>query len=672
MPLSFNFSLHSGLAYTRSHFFTIFYSDIYHWLFTHTHSISLHLSQRQQMFTRVNAFLEAIDKKTEEMADAADEKDIARAVQQQQQQQRMLHSAVSSAASSTHRISVTPRQSMSARGSSAGVVSGGGNAPAPPSPSSSSSSSPAALSTSASLRTTAQPRQSALAADAGVRGSFVPLPIPSKLPSFRPSLPDAMDASRDAQSATLSSAAAAVAATAGTLGVSDPVTAGIAAASPPAGFYTDNTVERLQSRCTALEADKTRWQQEAAMHKAQCSAARDALWKAEQEARSCRTAQRDAELALASYRETAQRLLDEAQQQLRQAQAVKEEGGGAAVASNAQLSAAQREELARARESHQQLQLLQAEHTALLSEVDRLQQEAAKSATELQRLQQTSRTAQAQVDELQLAVQTAQESLEGEVAAHADTKKALRNLQVQQQQQQQQHPLQQPQRLSGLVSDAADPHGTSSADSAEAKQRQQLLMLQLSNKQTLLDAAERQVADLTSRYNELARQFDDAQVEVAAGFRPPGSLLSDYVSGCSNDETGGNKSDGSHRPRSVASAFATSGDAHYSSGGNLNGNSRTMSALPESLKRIPAMVQLARQYGAPGRVVVSVLSAVDAAALRLGRVLTQPRWMWRVVVMGYVLLLQLWVVLLVLANLVNEEREFYNYEVMWTTSAPLH
>ncbi|KPA78285.1 hypothetical protein ABB37_06428 [Leptomonas pyrrhocoris] len=644
------------------------------------------------MLNRVNAFLEAIDKKTEEMADAAEESDIARAIeqqrQQQQQQQYRLHSTATSShhngSSAPHPIVTDVRSTSSTASAGGGGVSAASASLPPRNPSattptgnrgaglnSGSSSSAGAVppptpSTSASLRTSAQSQGSttttttnnkattvaAGAADAYAGVHLVPLSLPTKLPSFRPSLAE-MDDHAERFEVGLSSAAG----DGGGNGSDEAAAHAYLLSADPAA--TSSSLARLQSRCASLDAEKARWQQEAATHKAQCSAARDSLWKAEQEARSCRTAQRDAERALAAYKETAQRLLDEAQQEVRRAHEVAAAGtADAATSSSSCLSAAQREELAHAHEVHQRLELLQAEHTALLSEVDRCHEETAKAAAELQRVQDTCRQSETQADELRLAVQAAHESLEGEVAAHADTKNALRALQAQREQQQQ--PLRQSSQ-GGLASDAAEADesgegGAHHADVAqlqrelrEAKQRHQLLLLQLSNKQTVLDSAEREAADVKARYNELARQFDDAQVEVAAGFRPPGLPPSEYGLVAAGGDGGG-----SHRARGVVAGGALSAAIDEAGGA---GSGRGSNSSQDALKRSPAMVRLVRHHGAAGRVAVSVLSAVDDAALRLGRTLTHSRWMSRVLLMGYIALLQLWVLLLVLANMISEERE---------------
>ncbi|KPI83898.1 hypothetical protein ABL78_7058 [Leptomonas seymouri] len=654
------------------------------------------------MFNRVNALFEAIDKKTEEMAHEAEEKDIARAAQQHEHQQQHLlqRSVLSSATPSPYHASNTPHHSAAEmrNSSNVGSVSGINNSSAnaalalrnrSETPTIGSggrfiniSSSPPIGSVSAPLGKSAQlqgvtaavatlPQPSVLISAADTYASVCPmtLPLPAKLPSFHPSLADgerelstAADVDWNSEGASQSHhrfASGPAASSTLPLPAFGQDSTGDTAAARNASLAV---LEHLQARCASLEEEKTRWQQESSTQKAQCSAARDALRKVEQEAHSSRMAQRDAERALATYKETAQRLLEEAQQEVRRVQEASAGSGSGdgtqnAAKSSSSLSGVQQGEESQARALRQRLELLQAEHTALLSEVDRFQEEAAKAAAELQRVQSAYRQAQMQVDELQLEVQAAQESLDGAVAAHADTKAALRALQAQRERQY---------GKGGLPSSTpskkgSGEEGANSADTTqlqselrEARQRQQLLTLQLSNKQTALDSAEREVADLKSRYNELVRQFDDAQVEVAAGFRLPGLPLSEYnLAGVA---------DGHHRFRSVAGPLSASigenseaAAAHSESGPQLLSKGRVGSTTNEALKRSPAMVRLTRQYGAAGRVAVSMLSAVDTTALRLGRVLTQSQWVWRVILMGYISLLQLWVVLLVLANLASEE-----------------
>jgi DNA repair exonuclease SbcCD ATPase subunit len=640
------------------------------------------------MFNRVSAFLEAIDKKTEEMADAADEEELVRAIQQQQQKQRQQleqqqqehhqrrwSSGPSSAASSTYHgstsLPVPSRFATGVNNNNNGDDDGGAVTPSTPL---------VRASASPSLHSPAPP-QSIPFADSYTRAPTMPLSLPTKLPSFRSSLA-AEEENHSARAAhgvggpldltvyplSSSSVGGASSATA-------TAAAAVPAPSPSSSAAHNSAVERLQARCTALEADKARWQQEAATYKAQCGAARDALWTAEQEIRSCRTAQREAERALATYKETSQRLLEEAQQELRRAHTASTSTAEAATTASGQPLQA---ELAEAREMRQRLELLQAEHTTLLAEVDRLHEDAAKAAAETQRVQGTCRQARAQVDELQLELHSAQESLEGEVAAHADTRRALRELQVQQQKP---YPPQPP--AGGGTSDDTpnDDEATASGGDVvqlqrelrEAKQRQQMLMLQISNKQTLLDSAQREVAELKGRYNELARQFDDAQVEVAAGFRSPGVSASEYNGpwGDSGASVGGG-----HRLRPVGGAVGAAGaftdNVPMLSASGRGGSGVTISAH-DALKRNAAMVRLTRQYGVVGRGFVAVVSAMDVAAIRLGRVLSQARWVWRVILMGYIALLQIWVVLLVLANMAGDVSGS-QYDEYWslvtTTHAP--
>lgn len=644
------------------------------------------------MFNRVNAFLEAIDKKSEEMADAAAEEDIVQSLQLRQPLEHDAHTHLhhSNTSSINHNITgAGVRPSSSTAPSSFHAVEGwagdqknvshNSTAAGSAAASTTGTSSALAFATSAALRASAEPPSHAGRSDhsyathaAGPR--VAPLALPTKLPSFRSSLSDtdavargglrrASEQGKGGVDASGLRAADTLSKTHDSAFLLSPAPASSTArgdvlsdANGSSAAAAADTLERLQARCTKLEAESTKWQQEAATHRAQGGAAREALWKAEQDARASRAAQRDAEQALAAYKETAQRLLEEAQQEVRRAQAASRSGINSANEGDAASQQQQRQQLAEeARDVRQRFELLQAEHTALLSDVDRYQHEAAKATTELQQLQATCRRAEDRVDALQLDVHATRESLAGEVAAHADTKAALRQLLTQQQQRA-------PQQTTEVTTSSSETAGSEDVaqlqrEVREARQRHQLLLLQASNRQTALDAAEREVADLKARYNDLVRQFDDAQVEVDAGFRGAG-----YASATPGFGVSGGGSSGGGNGQRPRGAGAVGGADHAGGGaaGLLSDKPSSaappllLSATPDALRRNPVMVQLARRYGAVGRASVSGLAALDAAALRLGRVLIQSRWVWRVMLVGYVLLLQLWVVLMVLASLASD------------------
>ncbi|CBZ26879.1 conserved hypothetical protein [Leishmania mexicana MHOM/GT/2001/U1103] len=613
------------------------------------------------MFTRVGAFLEAIDKKTEELANAADEEDLARAAEQQQQR---LHS--SSGVGSTTSLHQHPQPPLHpARGHDGGAFHESRLGGLPRSRGNVTGSS------SDDFQTAATPpsvmiSSAHLASDGAYAAGHVPLSLPTKLPSFRPSPHDSVtDGGRRGAAAGWAPRGAATTAAdpfAGNSLVSSQGDAAIVSSAALGGgeaashstSIAEAAVERLEARCKALEADKMRWQQEAATHRAQCSAARDALWKAEQDTRASRAAQRAAEQALAVYKETSQRLLDEAQHELKEAR-------DAAAGRSSETKPQQQTDASHdARELHQRLELLQADHASLNAEVERHRQEAAKATAELQHMQERHRQAQVRVDMLQLEVGAARESLEGEVAAHADTRSALRRLQTQKDELLR--------RGSSPSPSAAVAQGTGEAGAAvdvgplqrelnELKQRHQLLTLQASNLQAALDAAAREATDMKTRYNELAKHVNDAEVEMAAGFRA--SAMYGDGNGCSSAFPA---------PPTASSMRAHRG--FTADGNGLGGHSAaagtpwaqyagTAPTTPESSgdarRRNQAMVRLARQYGIAGRTIAAVVSSIDSFAVQVGRVLTQARWMWRVALMCYIGLLQVWVVLMIIGTLALED-----------------
>ncbi|CAG9573494.1 conserved hypothetical protein [Leishmania major strain Friedlin] len=610
------------------------------------------------MFTRVGAFLEAIDKKTEELANAVDEEDLARTAGQR------LHS--SSGVSRNTSLQQHPQPPLCpARGHDSGVFheSRLGGLPR--------SRGNAAGSSSDDFQTAGTPpsvmiSSAHVASDKAYAAGHVPLSLPTKLPSFRPSTQDpAIDGGRGGVAAGwkqhLTASTVADPFPGNDLASSQGDAAIVSSAALGGGetpihniSIAEAAVERLKARCKALEADKTRWQQEAATHRAQCSAARDALWKAEQDTRASRAAQRAAEQALTVYKETSQRLLDEAHHELKQAR------DAAAGRSSATEPQQQTDASHDARELHQRLELLQADHASLNAEVERYRQEAAKATAELQHMQERHRQAQMRVDMLQLEVGAARESLEGEVSAHADTRSALRRLQTQKDEL--------VRRGSSPSLSAAVAQGTGEAGPAvdvgplqrelnELKQRHQLLTLQASNLQAALDAAAREATDMKARYNELAKHVNDAEVEMAAGFRA--SAIYENGNGCSSvfpappttSSMRGHRGPNADRNGLGGhSAAAGAPWAHYPGAA-----ATTPESSGDARRRNPAMVRLAREYGIAGRAVVAVVSSIDSFAVQVGRVLTQARWMWRVALMCYIGLLQVWVVLMIIGTLALED-----------------
>ncbi|KAG5479451.1 hypothetical protein LSCM1_04714 [Leishmania martiniquensis] len=606
------------------------------------------------MFTRVGAFLEAIDKKTEEMANAADEKDLARAAEQQQQ--RLRNSGGLSCAVSRQPF---PQQALHpasgsndggafdearlrgpARGHGTAVDSSSSTFPAPATPPSASTSS-------------AHPAPHEFCAE-----GHVSLSLPTKLPSFRPS-PQGVATEEGGGGAAaewkrhLTFSTVAGPSARDSLASREGNAAIVPSAVPGIGesAINNSTVEavseRLEARCKVLEADKIRWQQEATTHRAQCNAARDALWKAEQDARASRAAQRAAEQALGVYKETSQRLLDEAQREMKRAR--DSAAGQSAVTEPLPQNAAHD-----AQELHQQLELLQVEHASLNTEVERYRQEAANAIAELQQVQERHRQEQMRVDALQLEVSAVRESLEGEVAAHAETRGALRRLQAQKDE-----------RI-GSGSSPPLPAATATAtidvaqlqsELNELKQRHQMLLLQASNRQAALDAATREAEDLKERYNELAKQVNDAAVEIEADFR-------------ASTVYGGGSGSRIAFPAPPSASFMRGHRGRSPGGSGIGGHSAdsgahwahyagTAATTPEgssdARRRNPTMVRLAHQYGIAGRALVAVVCSIDSAAVQLGRILTQARWVWRVALMCYIGLLQIWVVLMIIGTLALED-----------------
>lgn len=644
------------------------------------------------MFNRVGAFLEAIDKRTEELADAAEEEDRARADAAQQQRQH--HSGSSAGAgpslTSSSYLSPQPPSSGTGTGRSAstaaefhavGLVRSHGGTPTPRGGGGPLSSSGRSGSVSAHAGTSAGAGDAAMPHTlGGYAGVHVPLSLPTKLPSFRPGPHDGAEPAHETGSSGNNNGGGAAwrqRPSAGGNGL--PFTSlSVPSAVPSDGTAAAAAVERLEARCRALEADKARFQQEAATQRAQCTAARDALWTAEQEARAGRAAQRAAEQALATYKETSQRLLDEAQREVKRVrEAAAGSSASASPAAAAAAQAATAEAVHSAQELHQRLELLQADHAALSSEVERCRQEAAKAAAELHRVQEAHRHTQARADALRLDLDAARESLDGEAAAHAETHAALRQLQSQRDE----LLLHRNQGAAGSSpnrhdtsdaalassSTAAAATGWSDADVAqlqeevrELRQRYQMVALQASNRQAALDAAAREAADMKMRYNELAKHVRDAEVEVAAGFNAaaiygaaapsPSSMSGFPAPPPSSTAFAGQRAfaSGSGAGRAGPSASTTTA-ATTSDHGAHAGNSG------EALRRHPAMVRLGRQYGLAGRALVASVCAIDGTAVQLGRLLTHARWAWRVALMGYIGLLQVWVVLMVIGTLALEE-----------------
>ncbi|KAK7194904.1 hypothetical protein NESM_000412200 [Novymonas esmeraldas] len=582
------------------------------------------------MFAGVGAFLEAMDKKTEALADAAEEQDLAHAAQQhQQQQQQHLQSSsrVSSSASLYHLHHQTPVL---------GVTTAAAASPATATAAGGVSATPLISSSSAQL----EPYTTGYAA----------ISLPTKLPSLRTtqpgastersasghaalvgakSLADPADVMRHASTALAPSSAAH---THHQYNNNNSSSGGGAAAAAAAAV-----AERLEAQCRTLEAEKLRWQQETATQRAQCTAAREALWKAEQDTRASRAAQRAAEQALVAYKDTSQRLLEESQ---REVQRARDAVAGRAPTETAEQQQEQQQKETNPRlsaeELHQRLTLLQADHAVVCNEAERHRQEVAKVSAELQRVHAGQRQAQARVEALLLEVDTARESLEGEVAAHTETRVALRRLQAQD------GDTAAGATSSGGASAAAraveqvtDDAGGAAAAVAQLagqlkdmQQRYHKATLQCGAQQVALDAAAREAAEMKARYNELALRVNDAEVEVAAGFRafppPPAS--------------------------SLAAPREHHGTRAGGSGADVEASAALMRGGTEPLRRHPDLVRLARQYGAAGRAAVTAICALDSAAVRVGRVLTQSRWVWRVALMGYLSLLQVWVILVLLGT----------------------
>ncbi|GET88372.1 hypothetical protein, conserved [Leishmania tarentolae] len=607
------------------------------------------------MFTRVGALLEAIDKKTEELANAADDEALARAAEQQQ---LALHPA------KDHNGGTFQESHLGEHPGGRGKATGSSrdnfpNAATPPSV----------------MISSAHP-----ASHETYAAGHVPLSLPTKLPSFRPSTQGLeVDGGRgDAagggkQNRTASTAADPLA---GNSLVSSQGDA--ASASSPARARGEAAInntsaaeaaaERLEARCRTLESDKLRWQQEAAAYRAQCSAARDALWKAEQDTRASRAAQRAAEQALAVYKGTSQRLLDEAQQELKQAR------DAAAGQASATAPRPQTDNLHDALELRQRLELLQTEHASLNAEVERYREEATKATAELQRMQEEHRQAHMRVELLQHEVGAARESLEGAVFAHAETRSALRRLQEQKDELLKSE--------SSPSSSAAVAQGTGEAGSTtdvsllqrefnELKQRHQLLTLQASNLQAALDAAAREAADMKAQYNELAKHVNDAEVEMEAGFRV--SAIYRDGNGCSNGFPAPPTASSMRGYRGLSTDWNGVGRHSADAGAHSAYSAGTAATTPENSgdarRRNAAMVRLARQYGIAGRAVAETICSIDSFAIQVGRILTQAQWMWRVALMCYIGLLQVWVVLIIIGTLALED----NVQVLEPTkvSAPL-
>ncbi|KAG5479837.1 hypothetical protein LSCM4_05845 [Leishmania orientalis] len=613
------------------------------------------------MLTRVGALLEAIDKKTEELAKAADEKDRAWAAEQQQEQLRN-SSGLSSATWLQHypTLALHPARGNGDGGAAdesclRGLARGHGTAA-----DGSSSAFPAEATPPSATASVTR-----LASHEANAESHAPLSLPTKRPSFRPSLPDAAaDDGRGGPAAgwkqhlTLSTVACP------SIGSSPVSSQGNATTLPSAApgnsepAIISSTAEaalvRLEGRCKALEADKIRWQQEAATHRAQCSATRDALWKAEQDARASRAAQRAAEQALTVYKETSQRLLDEAQHEVKRA---RDAAAGQSPATEAQ----QQEATQDAQELHQRLELLQADHASLNAEVERYRQEAANAVAELQHVQERHRQEQMRVDALQLEVGAVRESLEGEVTAHAETRSALRRLQTQKEEvmadgSSPSLPAAATAKATGEAGPAADMAQLQS-ELNELKQRHQMLILQASSRQAALDAATREAEDMKERYNELAKQVNDAEVEIEAGFRAStvygGSIGSSIAFPAPPSASSKRGHRGFGPGSSVLRGHSADSGAHWAQ--YAGDAATTPESSSDARRRNPTLARLARQYGIAGRAFVAFVCSIDSAAVHMGLILTQARWVWRVALMCYIGLLQIWVLLMIIGTLALED-----------------
>lgn len=574
------------------------------------------------MFNRVNALLEAIDKKAEEIADAANSDEATHALvqQQQQYQDRDMDRGHTHGFSSSH------------------------NAASP-------------------VRSTA-------------------LKLPEQLPSL---LHDASSAVNDvsatgshgglfrnAEPTAATATATATAAAADGTTTAAPSSAFSVASSP----RTDPVVMRLQSQCTVLEEEKLKWQMEAATQKTQCSTAREALWKAEQDVRSARAGQRQAEEELEAYRISSKRLLDEALE----AAAASSSGAPSLLKANSKATAATatgRDEedgsATVASVNPEYIRNLETELQRHRVDMERCLDDLTKANAQLQRSQDECRQLQGRVEELDVEVKVAKESLEGETIIGEEERAKLRELQGKYNALLHSRSFSgdtmHPSRINSAASGGATPPFDRSTTDVgglkeqlthsemelnELKQRYQLLSSQASNRQIELDSALRDAAEVKARYAELAKRVADEEVELAAGYGGGRSTV--LSASCTSLGRGGpaaahlrhSHAMSAGGPAAAATVFIPVASHERAAEGGPSSQVNP----DDALRRHPFMVLLVRQYGVPGRALVSLICLVDAVALRSGWMLVRGHPAWRVFAITYIFLLQLWVVLLFIVNVV--------------------
>lgn len=427
----------------------------------------------------------------------------------------------------------------------------------------------------------------------------------------------------------------------------------------------------LEVRCTKAEESAESWQRQAQLHKEGAATVRDQLQRKENEVHVLQEAQQDLLNELAEYRESSRRLVEAKDKEIDALRAMRQRGGTGTAAGGVDgaggVSAEQAHEL------EEQLRALEAKLAGEENELERWKRECAAAKRDVSHAQDERRQLEQQVDSLFLDIRAAQESLQGEVAAHAETKASLRELQS---------------ALNdarfGRASNADGAFGASSMrggaggpssaggamdetsaglmaaqlaasqdELANLQQRCQQLSFQLMERQTELDASTREVADWKARYDNLARRVGDEEVAAAAGYGNPATAvpLLHYAGlpGTGAAGSAGSSGHGVGGGGGKGLGGATTRVQFHGKGGGSGG-----SAVPATeLRRTPAMLQLTRR-GKVGRVLVEVLCRVDEVALQLGRLLRIHATL-RVCLACYLICLQVWVIVVIWMNLSFDE-----------------
>lgn len=407
------------------------------------------------------------------------------------------------------------------------------------------------------------------------------------------------------------------------------------------------TLEETEALATSLSEqsrsvldESVKWQREATYYTDIATNARDQLVRRESEVRVLQLRQEDLEKELAEYKNSSRCLLEEKEREvekLRKQQQHDRGGGSVATLSPSATSLTSVEDQQKISELTNQLNKLETQ--VALDENEKIELRREREIAKRELVQQQAQYAQQVhvVDSLRLELHALQESLEGEVVAHRESRSIIRKL-----------------RDDLKVAPPWDPAGSTSAatasDSAtihattqaleltrlretlqESQQRHQMLSYQLMERQTTLEARTRDAADWKARYDMLAQRTGDEEIAVAAGY----GILSATPPGRNGAAPVSERFGGDPLVDAKTARIPMLGKVAAGSG-------------VEELRRTVVIGRLARK-GRGGRLLVGALVSLDNAALRVIGVL-RGQALVRMVAVLYVIFLQLWVVLLFLAN----------------------